>query len=182
MLGSILVFGFCSLALARGEGDLPARVDGFSIDPAIREEVNKLPTADLRIARLSAIVEANNKATNETQNLKASSAIRLLGVIKSTNSISILVSNLTFVDTKYHGRPAVEALAAIGKPAMPQLLDVLKDPSESDEKCVWAVEAMKLTKGANGHIRDWLKFMDEQRGILPKFAWERFWRTGSIID
>jgi HEAT repeat protein len=185
MLGAILFFGFCSLALARDEGDLPARVDGFFIDRSIREEVNKLPTADLRIARLSAIIEANNKATNEAQNLKASSAIRLLGAVKSTNCISELVSNLNFTEIKTKQRPVVQALAAIGEPAIPALLRVLEDSSASEEKCLWAVEAMKWIKQAGTtieHTKEWDRFMLEQKNKMSKKGWERLWRSGSMDD
>jgi hypothetical protein len=183
--GTLVVFavvGFSALTLAVEKFDLPSRVDGFFIDPAVREEVNKLPTPGLRIDRLSAIIEANNKATNETQNLKASSAIRLLGAVKSTNCVSELVSNLTFTEIKTKQRPAVQALAAIGEAAIPQLLRVLEDSSASEEKCLWAVEAMKWIKQASAyeHMKDWVRFMLEQKSKLPPKAWERLWRYGSV--
>ena len=184
MSAFLAVIGTSFQAFADKIGELPAIVDGFGIDPSLREEVNKLPTSELRIDRLSAIILSNNRATNETQNLKTSSAIRLLGVIRSTNSVGVLVSNLTFTEVKTKERPAVQALAAIGEPAVPQLLDVLKEPSASEEKCSWAVEAMEWIKqaGTHEHMKDWARFLLEQKTKLPAKAWERLWRYGSVTD
>src|SRR5208283_4813604 len=97
--------GAADLTLTNKEPDLPAVVMGHMISPDVREEANKLVTSELRIAYLSSVIASNAVDTNEIENFRKSSAIRLVSVIKSTNSIPILISNITFVDVRFPERP-----------------------------------------------------------------------------
>jgi hypothetical protein len=182
IIAVLAILGISFQARSGEQPDLPATVNSCSINMEVRENANKLPSEALRVNYLSSIVLANHASTNAVENSKAGAAIRLVGVIKSANSISILISNLAFVDTNNHDRPAVEALAAIGDAAIPQLLGVLEDSSASEEKCLWAVEAMKWIKQASAyeHMKDWVRFMMEQKSKLPQKAWERLWRYGAV--
>jgi hypothetical protein len=154
-------------ATTNKETDLPTHVMGYMVNPDVREEANKLATSELRIAYLLSVIASNAVDTNEIENFRKSSAIRLVSVIKSTNSIAILVSNIDFVDAKYPERPAYRPLEAIGEPAVPYLLDVLKDPSTSSQKCDRVIEVLRIIKKARPYPEKWQAFVDEEKKKFP---------------
>lgn len=154
-------------AITNKEANLPAYVKGNRISQDVREEANRLATPELRLAYLSSVIASNAVGTNEIENYRKSSAIRLVGVIKSTNSIAILVSNIDFVDAKYPEMPALYPLEVIGEPAVPYLLDALKDPSASHEKVERVLEMLRYVKRAKYNPDQWDKFIEEEKKVLP---------------
>jgi hypothetical protein len=152
----------------------------------VREEANKLTTTELRLAYLSSVIASNAIDTNGIENFRKSSAIRLVSVIKSTNSIAILVSNITFLDVeipKFPEMPAYYALEVIGEPAVPYLMDVVKDPSAPPEKVERVVEVLRHVKRVQYNNPDqWDKFVEEQKKELPPELWNRIDRKIWIDD
>lgn len=170
---SALIFCACiavaaDLTSTNKEADLPAFIGIYTISQEVREEANKLATTESRIAYLSSVIASNAVDTSAVENFRKSSALRLMGIINSTNTIPVLVSNLTFVDAKLPVRPAVEALAKIGEPAVPCLLEALKDPSASSEKVELIVQELRFIKKAQFDPENrWGKFVEENKGKLP---------------
>ncbi len=185
-LAVLLAFACLPKSASRGaatnENDLPGTVGRCAVSNEVRRKANALPTTELRVAYLSSILLTNEVGTAEAENFRKASAIRLLGVIRSTNGIRILVGNIVFEDMKYHDKPAVEALVAIGEPATPHLLDLLKDVSATPEMCSSAVKALQAIKGAASNVAGWIRFMREQKEKLPREAGERLDKYGSILD
>ena len=155
------------LVATNGEADLPTHVGTYMVSSDVREAANKFATPESRVAYLSSVIASNAVDTNEVENFKKSSAIRLVSVIKSTNSIAILVSNIDFVDAKYPERPAYYALEVIGDPAVPYLLDTLKDPSASPEQVKRVLEVLRYVKRAKYNPDQWEKFIEEEKKVLP---------------
>ena len=162
--------------------DLPARVEGSMVSQDVREGANRLATPALRVAYLSSVIASNALKTNEIQNFRKASALRLLGVIKSTNSIPVLVSNITFVDAEFPRRPAYSALEKIGEPAVPYLMDVVEDPSAPADKLELVVQVLRFIKHANQNSRQWDRFVEEQKKVLPPELWGRVDRKIWEID
>jgi hypothetical protein len=125
-MSRIILYGAGDEVITNAEGDLPQYVSGYQVSQGVREVANTLATPELRIAYLLSVIATNAVETNEIENMQKSSAIRLVSVIKSKQSIAVLVSNITFVDTKYHEQPAYQALETIGEPAVPNLMDVVR--------------------------------------------------------
>jgi hypothetical protein len=165
-------------SLGTTETALPVHIGNRSISSEVRSEANGLSSRELQRAFLVSVVASNSLETSESQNFRKASAIRLLGIVASTNEIPVLVSNIVFIDMKYRDRPAVESLGAVGDAAVPALLEVLKKPSASEEDYASAVKALMLIKNANPNVRNWLEFINEQRNRLPKDAWEHLTRYG----
>jgi hypothetical protein len=182
VISLLLINTFANELLHTDQADLPEHVGVFAVDNDVRKEANKRSTIESRILYLNSVVNSLGTNSNEIANFKKASAIRLLGAIKSTNSIGILISNLTFAEIKSHDRPSLSALAAIGEPSVPVLIGVLKNPDASPETCECAVQALMFIKQANPHIEKWLTFVKEQKSLLPTIAWERLSRYGSILD
>jgi hypothetical protein len=145
----------------------------------VREGANRLATSELRVAYLSSVIGSNALKTNENQNFSKSSAIRLLGVIKNTNSIPVLVSNITFADAIFPRRPAYRALEKIGEPAVPCLMDVVKDPSAPPDKLELVVHVLRVIKHNPGQ---WDKFVEDQKKVLPPQLWGRIDRKIWVDD
>jgi len=164
------------------EQDLPETAGLFDISKDVRKEANKLPTSEMRVAYLSSVISSNVATASEIENFRTASAIRLLAVLRSTNSIGILVSNIAFVDIRYRYEPSIDALVAIGEPTTPYLLDVLKDPSATPERCRCAVKALMHIKGANSNVGGWIEFVLDQEKKLPKGAWDRLRHYGSNME
>lgn len=182
---AVITVAFLSVVAAEDSRDepkdLPEYVGIHRISDDVREQVNKLQTLDLRATYLSSIVSSDTTNHSETENSRKASAIRLLGLLKNTNSISTLISNISFVDVKYGDKPSVDSLAAFGDTAVPHLLHVLENPSATSTEYQCAVKALMLIKHAKPRIREWVEFMNEQKGRLSDKAWARLWRYGSVF-
>jgi hypothetical protein len=147
-----------------------------SIDKDVQHSVEQCPSADLKIEYLSTFIATNEDSAYATNNIRKSSAIALLGQVGGTNVIGILVSNLTYIDKRYNGSPASHALIMIGEPAVPRLLDVLKN-SEDEARIKWAALTIGFIEN-----RDWTEFSEQQKKILPKEAWNRLIRNVIIVN
>jgi hypothetical protein len=161
-------------------GELPTRTNdllpevmGFwKISPEVREKANQLPTKALKLEYLTALVTNRIADSVADQGFKKASAIRLLGVIRDTNSVGVLVSVIAFKDVQYlgdrqiHMWPAVDSLAAIGEPAVPQLLDIVKEIPKEDMRVSLAVQTLVKIKGTH-----YEEFVKEQKNKLPEAAW-----------
>jgi hypothetical protein len=182
LLSGVCLATAANLATTNSEADLPDIIMSYRVSPDVRQEANKFATAELRVAYLSSVIASNAVYTNEAQNFRKSSAIRLVGVIESTNSIPILVSNIVFVDAKYPQRPAYQALETFGEPAVPYLLDALKDPSASTEKVDLVIEVLRFIKKAKYNPDQWDKFVDVQKKTLPPELQRRLNRKVWVDD
>lgn len=166
ILGAYLA-NAADLAATNEDVELPKVVTGLLVSPEVRDEANKLATLELRVAYLSSVIASNSVETNSNENYRKSSAIRLLGVIARSNSIAILVSNITFIDVKYTERPVYRALEAIGEPAVPYLLNALKEPSASPKKCDCVIEMLRIIKHAMSYPDRWQRFVDNEKETFP---------------
>ena len=154
---------------------LQARSDD-SIDTNVQIQVNQLPTVESKIEYLSSLVAAEQDSSSITSNIRKSSAIILLGQIGGTNVIDILITNLIYIDKRYNGSPASHALILIGEPVVPQLLDVLRN-SDDEAKVRRAATTIGFIES-----RNWKKFSEQQKNILPKKAWDRLIRYAIIVS
>ena len=145
---------------------LPQQVGTYNIDTNVCNEANKLPTLEQRCAYLAAVV-TNTPGSYSTNNFKVASAIRLLGVIHSSDSVGVLISKIDFDDIKYSSEPAVFALTAIGEAAVPRLMEVVKTPKRSTE----ARNAVEVLMGIKGS--KYIDFVNEQKNMLPPEIWKR---------
>jgi hypothetical protein len=145
---------------------LPQQVCGCEVETNVYNEANKLLDAEQLRVFLESVVINTTDATGEN-NSKIASAIRLLGVIRSTNSITMLASKIDFLDTKYHNKPAVFAMAAMGETAVPQLMEIVKEPKNS-KRIANAVQVLMEIKGSK-----YGEFLEEQKKVLPSEIWKR---------
>ena len=148
---------------------------GIEVDKGLSKQVDECPTIQEKIAYLASVISTNATSTT-AGNLRTSSAITLLGRVGGTNVIQTLVTNLTFIDARYHGSPASDALAKIGDPAVPELLNVVKE-SGDEEQIRWAAMTVGFIKR---HM--WKDFMDEQKHKLPEEAWKKLKRYAIIVQ
>jgi len=185
-----LIFGFLSSVQAQE-----------MVDKALQAQVDHYTNMALKIKFLSSVIRSAGAASgeiNNTNNVRISSAITLLGQIGGTNVIDMLITNLTFLDKRYNGSPASRALVSIGEPAAAKLLDVLKEPSAEviqetsqdmrakllhgykespDESRVrWAALTIGMIEGSH-----WKEFEEQQKKTLPKKAWDRLMQYVVII-
>lgn len=145
---------------------LPQQVCGYEIETNVFNEVNMLPTVERRCAYLASVVTNTTDSTAE-DNFKIASAIRLLGVLHSTNSIAVLVARIDFEDAKYRNNPTVLAMAAMGEPAVSQLMAVVNEP-KSSRRVRFAVETLMEIKGSKYN-----EFVGEQKNNLSIEVWKR---------
>ena len=198
-----IIIPFLAFGLST-RGNLP-------INEEVQNQIATRPTVESKVNYLCSVIFEKGDESDAADVRKAS-AIMLLGEISSTNAIgtnaiSVLVSNITFIDKRSHGSPASHALVIIGEPAVPELLKVLKDTPQNvmngsfkeetrpilppsrrqypaivaqgspEDKVRWAVWTLSFIKKTK-----YEQFVDEQKGKMPDIAWERLKQYGVSID
>ena len=148
---------------------------GDEIDTDVRKHVDACSTTESKMTYLCSLITENGNSS-DAANLRKSSAIRLLGKTGGTNAISTLVTNLTFMDRRYNGSPASRALVDIGEAAVPELLKVVEG-STDELKIQWAALTVGVIKGGT-----WKEFLEQQKGILPRKAFDRLTHYAIIIN
>lgn len=168
-------------------------------DKALQAEVDHYTNTTLKIRFLSSVLGGVGAGSRQTNNLRISSAITLLGKIGGTNVIEILITNLTFIDHRYNGSPASRALIVIGEPAVPKLLGVLTEssldlPQETSEDMLaklqhgykespeesrvrWAALTIGLIES-----RHWKEFEDREKPKLPKKVWNMLVKYAVVVS
>ncbi len=165
----VILFAFAvKVFSADKEKILPSVVGIYEIHNQVRNEAGQMTSIHERATYLSSVIASNTNNSSTIENFKKASAIRLLGVIGLTNSIGILITNIDFEDIKYHNYPAVASLIKIGEPAVPQLLDVVKEPLDKRQRVPLAVEALLKIKG-----KTYEKFVQLQKNKMPSEVWSR---------
>jgi len=152
---------------------LPQRVRNFEIESNILVRANAFLDVDQRRNYLESVVKNTDESTSEG-NFQVSSAIRLLGVIHSTNSIPVLASKIDFEDGQYRNNPTPLAMAAMGEAAVSQLIEIIKEPQRS-KRTHFAAAALVQIKGV-----EYFEFVDEQKNSLPAEIWKRFLQVSSF--
>ncbi len=111
---------------------------GVEIADQMKSDVEKQPSIESKFDYLMNIISVEQAKIDAAKERKTE-ALMLLGQTAATttnaafvsNVVEILIENITF-DGKYRGsEPAGEALAAIGEPAVPRLLQVFEDSAEA---------------------------------------------------
>jgi hypothetical protein len=163
----------------------------ISIDKEVQRQVDQSPTADSKIRYLCSIISTNEGMSDEAASKKAS-AITLLGKIGGTNVISILATNIDFIDKRSHTLPAGRALVEIGEPAVAGLLRALEDFSRKPVQRPAEAERPRTSSGSPArfyphvdeltamHLADaiytikgsaYRQFVAEQKGHVSEKVW-----------
>jgi hypothetical protein len=181
-----------TIALLLGSGLLAMAAD--ENDKEVQMQVDERSSLETKMEYLRSVISQSEKASDAAATRKAF-AIALLGKLAGTNAIATLVTNIDFVDKRTHTSPAVEALAKIGEPAIPELLRALEEyperprqrspelklpgtngphsssrtyPPPEEIRILFIVEAICAIKG-----RTYQQFLDEQKGHVSEKVWSR---------
>lgn len=141
----------------------------YEIDKDVESGLKNASSPEEQVRYLKSVICDNQKKL-ENNNRCKSSAIRLLGKYGGTNSIPVLIDNLTFEDSEWHDFPSVIALAAIGETAVSPLLEVIKNEADKN-RLAFAVQALMRIKGTSYN-----EFAKQQKQSMPSNTWKNLFR------
>jgi hypothetical protein len=140
---------------------MPVRGNGADISDRLAYYVTQRPTLESKVQYLASVVSEKEDGSDAAKNRKAS-ALTVLGMLGGTNAINILVTNVAFRASSNTPPPAVQALIAIGDPAIGALLKVIEE--SSDEFTL--VEAASTVFVIKRTV--WKQFLEEQKGKMSQ--------------
>jgi hypothetical protein len=144
----------------------PEFVGKRTIDAAIRREANQKTNIADQVAYLTSIV-ANYQPNRLDAEASKAAALRLLGVAGISNSVALLVENLSFRENMTGTYPAMDGLILFGDVAVPQLLDLLE---RSPDKREWLLVVQALMRIKD---KDYKRFVNDQKPKLPEEHWKK---------
>jgi hypothetical protein len=145
----------------------PQQISGYLLAKDVRDWITVLPTSELQFAYLAGVLtNATTPATNDVD--RKTTAILLLGLVGNTNSIDLLATQIAFKGGNAgHSYPGVFAFSQIGEPAIPKLLDVIRN-STNEVVIANAVKSLVIIKGTN-----YGQFVLTQKTNLLQIDWKK---------
>ena len=147
------------------------------MDSETKDRVNLMTNISQQITFLLSVVNSSAVHDSTNASLRKATAIRYLGLVGGTNSIVIntLISNLNFINIMVfqppegtiREQPAIMALARIGEPSVPALLNFIETTTNIPGELPYAVEALMRMKYPKYH-----DFLIEQKNKMPPDRWK----------
>lgn len=167
---SVLVLSACCWADAQMSSapEQAARdtlVGNLQIDPSVLASFNALSNRAAQTAYLLDLV--GGEVSTDKANAEKTAALFLLGRLGGTNSIDVLLRNLTFKDAKTKISPAVLALASIGEPAVEPIFQFIQQ-ADDQLAAVRGAEAIQMIKCRDADCSDYFNWLKPRFSSLPK--------------